>query len=158
MDERERLIQELDQARAMMVRVVNMADPSQEIYASWKLKQVLDHITGWDDAVIASLRAHISGDVPATPAQRGINDYNARTVSERESIDLDHSIREFEVTREQLKQLIRQVPPDKVAQPFVVPWGGRGTLSEVVEIFVEHEEEHAQEIQKILERGQSSSV
>lgn len=35
-----------------------------EIYPGWTLKEVLAHITGWDDAAIASLHAHLADDVP----------------------------------------------------------------------------------------------
>ena len=150
MAEKDDFIEQLERTREIMRTVVQMVDPDQDIYSPWKIKQVLDHITGWDVAIIATLRAHISGEVPGTPAKRGINDYNARTVSERETIDFAHSLREWENTRKQLIELIRQMPPEKIAQPFIVPWGGKGTLAEVVEIFAEHEEEHAREIQEIL--------
>ena len=43
------------------------------------MKEVLDHITGWDDAVIASIKSFLSGDLPATPASRGFDAYKAET-------------------------------------------------------------------------------
>jgi hypothetical protein len=36
---------------------------------------------------------------------------------------------------------------------FVLPWGAHGTIDNLVEIFTEHEETHAQEIRGIIEKG-----
>ena len=148
--EKEALIAELDCARERLNLILDRVTPQVEIYSSWKLKQVLDHVAGWDDAVIAAILSHSRGDVPAVTAPRGIDYYNAETVTTRESLPLEHSRREYDVTREQLKQAIRDMPSDKFTQPFVSPWGKAGTMAWLVKIFVEHELEHAREIEEIL--------
>ena len=148
--EKEALIAELDCARERLNLILDRVTPQVEIYPSWKLKQVLDHVAGWDDAVIAAILSHTRGDVPAVTAPRGIDYYNAETVTTRESLPLEHSRREYDVTREQLKQAIRDMPSDKFTQPFVSPWGKAGTMAWLVKIFVEHELEHAREIEEIL--------
>jgi hypothetical protein len=148
--EKEALIAELDCARERLNLILDRVTPQVEIYPSWKLKQVLDHVAGWDDAVIAAILSHSRGDVPAVTAPRGIDYYNAETVTTRESLPLEHSRREYDVTREQLKQAIRDMPTDKFTQPFVSPWGKAGTMAWLVKIFVEHELEHAREIEEIL--------
>ncbi len=150
--EKEALIAELDCARERLNLILDRVTPQVEIYPSWKLKQVLDHVAGWDDAVIAAILSHSRGDVPAVTAPRGIDYYNAETVTTRESLPLEHSRREYDVTREQLKQVIRDMPSDKFTQPFVSPWGRAGTMAWLVKIFVEHELEHAREIEEILNK------
>ena len=150
--EKEALIAELDCARERLNLILDRVTPQVEIYPSWKLKQVLDHVAGWDDAVIAAILSHSRGDVPAVTAPRGIDYYNAETVTTRESLPLEHSRREYDVTREQLKQAIRDMPSDKFTQPFVSPWGRAGTMAWLVKIFVEHELEHAREIEEILNK------
>jgi len=148
--EKEALIAELDCARERLNLILDRVTPQEEIYPSWKLKQVLDHVAGWDDAVIAAILSHSRGDVPTVTAPRGIDYYNTETVTTRESLPLEHSRREYDVTREQLKQAIRDMPSDKFTQPFVSPWGRAGTMAWLVKIFVEHELEHAREIEEIL--------
>jgi len=148
--EKEALIAELDCARERLNLILDRVTPQVEIYPSWKLKQVLDHVAGWDDAVIAAILSHSRGDVPAVTAPRGIDYYNAETVTTRESLPLEHSRREYDATRKQLKQAIRDMPSDKFTQPFVSPWGKAGTMAWLVKIFVEHELEHAREIEEIL--------
>lgn len=151
MDLKTALIQRLDEARAGLESVLPRVGRGALIYPGWTLKQMLDHIAGWDDAVIASLRAHLDGQTPGTPADRGINYYNAQTVSTRESLDFDHTHREFQASREILKQTIRNMPEEKLAEPLILPWGPKGTVSEVIEIFAHHEQEHTADILRWLQ-------
>ncbi|RPI34115.1 MAG: DinB family protein [Chloroflexota bacterium] len=150
-EEKERLIADLDSVRAHLNDVVKQMSKDTQIYPDWKLKQFLDHVAGWDDAVLAAIQSHSIGDVPAVTAPYGIDYYNAQTVTTRESLSFEHSQREYQATRELLKQAIRLMPDDRFAEPFVSPWGEVGTVAQVVEVFVDHERTHAQEIEKVLE-------
>lgn len=152
MDLKTSLIQRLDRARAGLESVIPLLDPAKEIYPNWTLKQMLDHIAGWDDAVIASLHAHIDGHTPGTPADRGIDFYNAQTVSTHESLDFEHTTHEFQGSRLLLKQIIRTMTDEKLTESLVVPWGHKGTVSEIIEIFAEHEETHTADIMRRLEK------
>lgn len=149
MEEKARLIRDLDEAREKMRAVLVDIDREVEIYPHWQIKHVLAHIAGWDDAVIASLHAHAAGEDPATPAIRGIDFYNAQTVAEREALSYDLIVKEWELSREQFKSIIREMSPEKLGVPLVFPWGGTGTVAQIVEIFAEHEIEHAEEIQQL---------
>jgi len=147
LDEKQALLQRLDSARGRLEALLPDVDPSREIYPGWTIRQLLAHISGWDDATIASLRAHVAGKPPATPADRGINAYNAGTVSTRQDLDLDHVVKEWRATREVLRRLIAEMPPDKFDGTLVVPWGPTGTVTELIDVFVEHEHEHAADIE-----------
>ena len=61
MNEREHIIAEFEKSRERMRAVVAKADSHQTIYPRWTMKEVLDHISGWDDAVIFILNAHVNG-------------------------------------------------------------------------------------------------
>ena len=89
--------------------------------------------------------------MPATPAAIGINPYNASSVLERQALSLEQVIQEWEATHKVFLQAIRHLPPETTEAVFVYPWGPSGNLADLVEILVEHENEHAEEIrQKIL--------
>ena len=77
--QREQLILLIDEARAEMETALADFDQNHQIYPAWTVKELVAHLVGWYDAVIASLKAHAEGDVPATPANRGIDHYNAQT-------------------------------------------------------------------------------
>lgn len=150
MDERIRLPQQLDAAREAMRAVVANIDCLREVYPGWTIKHVLAHIAGWDDATVASLQAHINGEEPGAPAAMGIDHYNAQSVATREALTYDQVVREWEMAREQLKAIIRQMPEEKWREPFLFPWGRRGTVDLLVTIFADHELEHATEIQHLI--------
>jgi len=152
MDEKTRLIQQLDAARAKMQAVLVDLDTSMEIYPGWTIKHVLAHIAGWDDVTIAALRAHLADVQPDTPAVRGIDFYNAQSVAEREALSYAQIAREWELAREELKDLINGMSPEKLEKPLLFPWGRSGTVAQIVAIFASHEEEHAAEIEEIKQR------
>ena len=55
MSDKETYIKRYETARAEMREIVKLAQGNPQIYSPWRMKEVLDHITGWDDAVIASI-------------------------------------------------------------------------------------------------------
>lgn len=155
MSDRDTFIQRLQTARAEMREILKYAQDNPTIYAPWRMKEVLDHITGWDDAVIAAIKSFLAGETPATPAARGIDHYNAQTVSSREAIPYEVTQREWEASRGLLLDLIQKMTEDQLHTRFVFPWGTQGTVADLVEIFTEHEETHAKEIHAIIEKAGS---
>ncbi len=146
-DKREELIQRLDEARAVLCDLLAQIPPETEIYPGWTLRHFYAHLTGWDDAVTASLRAHAAGQTPATPAVKGIDAYNAESVATRETLDYDHIIREWHLAREQLKTALRELPLEKLNEPLLYAWGPTGSVERLIEVFVWHEgTEHADEL------------
>jgi hypothetical protein len=152
--EKQFLVNRWNHRREMLKTLVAQAEPhrEKEIYRDWTLKEFLAHMSGWDDAVIESLRAHADGTAFATPASRGITAYNAQTVSTRETLDYDHIRREWDRTHELILQALRDLPEEKYHQPLTFPWGETGTVAYLVEIFVEHEEEHAAHLREWLKK------
>ena len=146
-------IKRYETARAEMREIVKLAQGNPQIYSPWRMKEVLDHITGWDDAVIASIKSFLAGDIPATPASRGIDAYNAETVTSREAIPYEVTQREWEASRAELLDLMRKMTDEQLHTTFGFPWGESGTIEDLVEIFTEHEETHAKEIRAIIEKG-----
>lgn len=146
------LVARWENRRATLKDLVTQAEPhrEKEIYRNWRLKELLAHMSGWDDAVVDSLRAHATGAPLQTPASRGIDAYNAQTVSTRETLDYDHVRREWDRTHELILQTIRDLPEEKATQPLIFPWGEFGTVAYLVEIFVKHEEEHAHHLREWL--------
>ncbi len=153
MSDKETYIKRYETARAEMREIVTLAQGNPTIYQPWRMKEVLDHITGWDDAVIASIKSFLAGEVPATPASRGIDAYNAETVTSREAIPYEVTQREWEASRTELLDLMQKMTDEQLHTPFIMPWGESGTIEDLVAIFTEHEETHAKEIREIIEKG-----
>jgi hypothetical protein len=150
MSQRDELIAMLERSRAKMVAHLDEIDKNRKIYPLWTIREMLAHLSGWDDAVIAFIQSLMAGKIPATPAARGINVYNAETVATREGLDYDHIYREYIQTRNVLLQLLREVPDEKITEQYILPWGDPGTLVDIINIFGPHEEEHAEDVEKLI--------
>ncbi len=134
-----------------MIAHLDEIEKNRKIYPLWTIREILAHIVGWDDAIIASLKAHIAGLEPGTPAARGLDAYNAETVSTREGLEYDHIYREYIHTRNTLIELVRSMPENKVTQDFVMPWGETSNLQVLLKIFIDHEFKHAADVRKLIE-------
>jgi uncharacterized protein (TIGR03083 family) len=149
MDEKARLIQQLDDAREKLQAVLAGIDPQTEIYPNWTLKELFAHLTGWDEAVTSSLRAHAGGEEPAALATLGIDVYNKESVETRDALSYEQTVKECELAREQLKAALHEMPSEKLVEPLLYPWGPTGTVARLITIFVHHDLEHAEEIQAL---------
>lgn len=151
MGKREELIAILENSRAKMISHLEEIDKNRKIYPLWTIREILAHLSGWDDTTIAFIKALRDGRTPATPAARGIDVYNAESVLTREGLDYDHIYREYIETRRVLLDLLRALPEDLVTKPYTLPWGGEGTLVDIVDIWGPHELEHAEDVHKLMQ-------
>ncbi len=157
MNQCDELVHILEHSRANMLTQLEEIDKKRQIYPLWTIREMLAHLCGWDDAVIAFLQSLIAGNTPATPAERGVDMYNAETVATREGLDYDHVYHEYIETRKVLLKLLKGVPDEKLNAPYILPWGDPGTLVDIIHIFGPHENEHANDIAKLISQNQQSS-
>jgi hypothetical protein len=151
--ERGFLLHRLDETRQSIEEILPKIDPTREIYPGWTIKDMLAHMTGWDDATIDSLRAHVVGRPPALEAIRSLDEYNLLTVSSRGDLDYEQVLKEWRLTRQVLRTIIEQLPDEKFIEPLIVPWGDKTTVTYLVEMFRDHEEEHAHDIRLWLDHS-----
>ena len=147
----ETLIERLQTARRHLTALVDQAPTDKQIYPRWTIKEYIDHISGWDDAIVEALGAHARNEPVPQSAVRGIDFYNAQTVSTRETLDLAHSRREFTAGHARVIQTLQDLPAEKFDQRLVFPWGGSGTVEDFIVIFVEHDEEHTRHLSAWLQ-------
>jgi hypothetical protein len=150
-EDRNILLRRMDETRSRIESLLPGIDPKKEIYPNWTIKDMLAHMTGWDDATIDSLRSHVIDRPPSVPAIRSLDEYNALTVSSRKDLAYKQVLQEWRLTRQVLRTIIEQMPEDKFFGPVVVPWGEKATVTYLVNMFREHEEIHAQDIAKWVE-------
>lgn len=148
-EKKEQLIQQLAGAREAMRAAMAGMDADLKIFPDWTLKDFLAHITGWDKVAIATLRAHASGEEPGEPTLQDIDAINDQFVASRQALDYEQVAEEWELVRQELATVIREMPEEKFQESMLFPWGEHGTISQIVDVFSEHEEEHTVELQKI---------
>jgi hypothetical protein len=144
--DRTALIKQLDETRTKFEELLPRVDPGKEIYPGWTIKDILAHVSGWDDATIDSLRSHVAGRSPETPAKIGIDQYNLLSIQTRADADYEHVFNEWKLNRHILHTILEQMPEGKFNEPLIVPWGPLKTVGYLVDLFREHEEEHVQDI------------
>ncbi len=149
MSQKTEIIEKLKQTRQELKDLVADIPPEKEIYPEWGLKELLAHFAGWDDATIASVRGCLAGQNPIIVAPRGADEYNARTVSERETLPLGHIIKEWELNRELLLDLVEQIPEEKFDTQTIYPWGEEGMLGNLIIGMAEHELFHIGEVSEL---------
>ncbi|MFZ2096132.1 MAG: DinB family protein [Anaerolineales bacterium] len=147
------LISKLEQSRASLNASMEKVTPQAEIYPTWKLKQLLDHITGWDELTSQSLRQYLHGKTPALAVKDGINQFNADSISARKALTLEQSRLAYEQARQDVLQALREIPAEKLTQKFPAPWGGNCTVTSVVKLFSSHELEHAKQLEEFLQES-----
>ena len=89
--DREFLLRRMAETRSKIEALLPKIDPDKEIYPDWTIKNLLAHMTGWDDATIDSLRAHLIGRPPSLHAILSLDEYNNSTVSSRKHLDYDQN-------------------------------------------------------------------
>jgi len=150
------LINRLKERREEIQSLLPNAPTDKEIYTGWTLKDFLAHMSGWDDVLIEALQAHAQNKPVSTSVTTGIDNYNAETVTTRKTLTLEQVKKEWEATRENLIQALEDLPDEKFNQALTFPWGEKGTVAYLVEIFVEHEESHGKHLEEWLENPDRS--
>ncbi len=150
MGKREEIIKSIETTHTAMLAQLDEVDKQHMIYPLWTIREIVAHLSGWDDAAIGFVNALLKGETPPIPAPRGPDVYNEETVSTREGLGYDHIIREYVGTRKKLIALVSQMTEDMVIQKSILPWGGEGTLEDIIQVFGPHEMEHVMDVKNII--------
>ncbi|HEY3312478.1 MAG TPA: ClbS/DfsB family four-helix bundle protein [Anaerolineales bacterium] len=154
MGQREELLAILENSRAKMIKQLNEVDLKREIYPLWTIREMLAHLAGWDEVVIGYARSLMAEQTPATPAAPGIDAYNAESVAARASLNYDQVRDEFIGNREILMNLLQEIREEHITARHILPWGSKGNLVDIVNIWGPHEEEHAEDVEKLISHSQ----
>jgi hypothetical protein len=144
------LITKMEFTRNQLNAIMEKATPQVDIYPSWNLKRLMDHITGWDELVVSAFRTHSQGETPEMVVMHGIDQFNAQSVSAREELSFDSSRHAYDTARVDLLKVVRAMPVEKLTQKFPAPWGGLCTVTSVLRVLISHESEHAQHLEEKL--------
>jgi hypothetical protein len=148
------LIEHFNRTRETLRKLLLEIDTDMEIYPGWTIKEVLSHLSGWDDSTVQALQTFAAGQPPLMTAMRGILYHNEQTVAERKELTLEQVTREWEWVRGQLIPIIEQMTEKDLTARLIAPWGESLTVFEILNIMIEHEEEHAEIIKARIENPQ----
>jgi len=151
------LITKMELTRSRLNAILEKATLQLDIYPSWNLKHLIDHITGWDELAVSAFRSYSQGGTPERVVKDGIDQFNADSVNARGAWTLEMSRHAYDSARVELLKAVREMPAEKLAQKFPAPWGGMCTVTSVLRILISHESEHAQHIEEMLNKPTNSA-
>jgi hypothetical protein len=144
------LIVKMESARNRLNIAIEKVTPHAELYPAWSLKQLMDHITGWDVLLVSSFRTHSRGDTPIMLENRDIDQYNDESIVARKELSLESSRKSYDEARVEVLEVLHEMPPEKRAQKFLSPWGDLCSTASVLRIFISHEMDHADHLEECL--------
>jgi hypothetical protein len=154
-DEQKQLQEKVSESHAAIRTIIQDIDLEMRVYSDtdWRIRDILGHITTWARASTRSLRAFLDGTEYSIP---GISDdetdFNEQAVLEQRELSVEEIVLEWEQSREDFISALRGTPLDQFPGDLLFPWGeDRGSIADLAEFIIEHDEEHRNEIVKALQ-------
>lgn len=150
--EKDRLIEQLSATRAKTVADLKPVNPNIIAHkkSGWLVKDVIGHIAAWDQEAAASLRAYAADD--AYQPQSDLEAFNQQAYQKRKKLTISQVLTDFAAAHNAFKSALLDVPPDRLSGPMRFAWGPTGTVTQMVEGMILHEEEHRHEIKQAFRR------
>lgn len=144
------LINSIDSVRNEMKVMVENVDPEVDICPGWTIKEVIGHISAWEIVIHKALKAFRAGDPPYFLREQDFDLFNKFEVEKRSMRTLAEVIHEWKEVREELKKTITKLNENDLPTEMVLPWGSERTVQELIEIIAEHEQEHAENVERLI--------
>jgi hypothetical protein len=154
-DEKKHLSTRLSETHSAIKSTIEGLDLEQRLYSDtdWRIIDILGHIATWDREVSKTLRAFLEGSEYFIPdLGEDEANFNEEAVNEQRKLSSAQLLSEWEQARIGFKEAISAIPDEKFPGDLLFTWGDeRGTIAELVEYMIEHDEEHLEEIEKFLQ-------
>ena len=114
----------------------------------WTIKDVIGHITSWEEVVLNPLRRYADGDPFGTDILKDYLAWNDEQAALKKDIPLDAILNEATAIRKELIATANRLSAEQWEQELTFPWGDTGTLSKALRGLKEHEMEHVETVQQ----------
>lgn len=153
-DDKKYLLKRLAETHEAIKAIIAGIDLNLRVYndTDWMIRDIIGHIATWDREMINTLQAFLKETEYFIPdLDEDESDYNAQAVLDQRKYSEDQILAEWNKARAGFISVIRDIPDDRFPGDFVYPWGDeRGSIRQLVDYFVEHDEEHRDEILNAL--------
>jgi len=153
-NDKEYLINRLTETHSEIQKIIKGIDLDLQVYddTDWRVRDIIGHIATWDHEMIKSLQAFVGETEYILPEiEEDESDYNEVAVTEQRKLSTQQILDEWNLARKDLLSTIRDIPDDRFPGDFIFPWGDeRGSIRQLLDYFIEHDEEHRDEILKAL--------
>lgn len=146
------LVSSLVQSYSNLQSAIKGIDPETIIYdeSSWQIRDILWHIAVWDQQVTKSILAFNDGNTYSIP-NFDEDQFNQAAYLEGKKLTLEQLLEDSYLARQEFKDAIQGFPVGKFSSEFLFPWGDEsGDITTLVGYMIEHDEEHLEEITRVL--------
>jgi hypothetical protein len=117
---------------------------------SWQIRDILWHIAVWDRQVTKSIRAYQDGSRYAIP-DFDEDEFNQRAYLDGIKLTEELLLDECNRVRQDFQQAVVNFPIGEYTSHILYPWGDEsGDITTLVNYMVEHDEEHTEEIIRVM--------
>jgi hypothetical protein len=152
------LLDRLTESHSSFQAFLKGIDLELRVYSDsdWRIRDILGHIATWDREVTKSLRAFLDKSEYAIPdLDEDGTEFNEQAVIEQRELSTQQIVAEWDQAREDFKAALSDIPIEQFPGDLLYPWGDeRGSIAQLVEYMIEHDEEHKNEIAKFLQTPQ----
>jgi hypothetical protein len=145
-------MQEMDQMRADLWKVVAALDPEIDVCPGWNKRDFFAHIAGWEAMVYEVFRNHETSTPLRIYPYGNLSDLdaaNAGFVAERQSGTEDQMRLECEISRYAIERMMNDISAEDFSRvPIQFPWG-KLTAAEFARDAIAHERDHMNDILKL---------
>lgn len=117
----------------------------------WTLKDLVGHLTDWEQVGVAGLRQLVAGQTPEfNDTIIDFDSWNDEHAAARRDQPWDDVWHEFVETRSQLMALVEQMSDADWQRPFISPWDSPINTYFWVNVWAGHDHEHAADVRNAL--------
>ncbi len=120
----------------------------ERVDGEWTAKDILGHITSWDDVTVEALRSIAINEPSAVEVIIDFDAWNDAQAARKRPEPLSVILDRLAAARGEILTLVAQAPPEQWEETYSWPWGHRNTLAEALAGLAHHETEHASAIQR----------
>lgn len=121
----------------------------------WSIKDLLGHITAWEQTLIAPVAAFAAGGSFRSATISNHDAWNHAQAAGRSSASIAQIQEELDAKRQELLANLEKLSDSQWEGSFQAPWGGQNTILEMISGLAWHEEEHTKSILKFLSNKRS---
>jgi uncharacterized damage-inducible protein DinB len=117
-----------------------------QVEGVWTIKDLLGHITAWEDACLIPLERFAEGGLFQSEVIPDHDVWNAAQASRRGEQSLAEILKEMNDVRQGLMAAVDRLNEAQWSQSVVLPWGEEATIANMLSGLAWHEEEHTKSI------------
>ena len=119
-----------------------------QVEGVWTIKDVLGHITSWEETCLEPLRRYADGGPFEVEVIKDYLAWNDVQAARKRDVSLDVILDELSTVRQELVGAASRLSAGQWKQRVTFPWGGTGTMAKALDGLCVHEVEHVHAIQR----------